>query len=85
MEINELHPLTNEETFGKFVSTLCCNGCKLFNKECTHENAKKHNEDKAWLQQDMLNTFLQNKTNEHVNDINSYYVCEDFKNKALHL
>ena len=42
--------MISEESFKRFLNTLCCSGCKFFvDKNCTEENAHEHNIEKEEL------------------------------------
>ena len=77
------HPLTNEKTFEKWLTTMSCNGCFLFiDEKCTHEKAETHNKDKAELVEDAL----KHKDDFSINwakNINDYFLCEDYNNMNL--
>ena len=79
------NPLASEESFQKFVNGLCCNGCQFFVDEiCTEKDHDKHDEDKSWTIQGVMNDYLQNHIEsdwEFVDHINNYYVCEEFESR----
>ena len=71
--IKEQHPLTNEETFSKWLSTMCCRTCVLLKDDkCTHEKAEEHEAAKDWCRED-------DKERGNIGDVNDYFICDYFE------
>lgn len=81
-----INHLKTEASFTKFVSGLCCNGCKFFkDSKCTETDAKKHDIDKSFMIQEAMNDYFHTKNDSHqefAENINNYYMCDKFESNG---
>ncbi len=75
------HPLTNEKSLEKWLTTISCNGCSFFiNTKCTHEKAEENEKDKFDLVEFQLQKGDEFSVN-WANNVNDYFLCDNYNSK----
>lgn len=65
-----------------WLNSFCCNNCVYFiEKKCTHENSEENEKDKPFLIEHH-NKIGKPFNLEWARNINSYFLCENFKTKT---